>query len=145
MKKQKHVGLSSTKNLQNKSVNSTPLKSLGKLFINGSMCRKTYHLAFKCCQLKSSHKNHLTWFCNITFDINCYKLLFLVLLAIFDVYIFLYIPFYLFSLLPLFLGLLDGTLAVCIFSLILFLVPGFPRISWNMVTVFFFSYWLYVV
>ena len=38
------------------------IKFLGKLFVNESMCHE--QLAYKCCQLKSVHKIHSTWFYN---------------------------------------------------------------------------------
>ena len=54
-------------------VNLTQLKFLGKLFVNESMCHENHQLAYKCCQLKSTHKIHSTWFYNSTLHIKLVK------------------------------------------------------------------------
>ena len=54
-------------------VNLTQLKFLGKLFVNESMCHENHQLAYKCCQLKSTCKIHLTWFYNSTLHIKLVK------------------------------------------------------------------------
>ena len=68
-RKQKHHVLLNHKTLQNKSLDLTQLKFSGKLFVNESMCHENYQLAYKCCQLKSAHKIHSTWFYNSTLHI----------------------------------------------------------------------------
>ena len=65
-RKQKHRVLLNRKTLQNKSLDLTQLKFSGKLFVNESICHENHQLAYKCCQLKSAHKIHLTWFYNST-------------------------------------------------------------------------------
>ena len=57
--KLKHHVFSNHKTLQNKSLNLTQLRFLGKLFVNESMCHENHQLAYKCCQLKSVPKIHL--------------------------------------------------------------------------------------
>ena len=52
------------KTLQNKCLDLTQLKFLGKLFVNESMCHENHQLAYKCHQLKRAHKIRLTWFYN---------------------------------------------------------------------------------
>ena len=69
-RKQKHHVLLNHKTLQNKSLDLTQLKFSGKLFVNESMCHENYQLAYKCCQLKSAHKIHSTWFYNSTLHIK---------------------------------------------------------------------------
>ena len=69
-RKQKHHVLLNCKTLQNKSLNRTQLKFLGKLFVNDCMCHENHQLAYKCCQLKSVHKVHSTWFYNSTLHIK---------------------------------------------------------------------------
>ena len=63
-RKQKHRVLLNRKTLQNKSLDLTQLKISGKLFVNESMCHENHQLDYKCRQLKSAHKIHLTWFYN---------------------------------------------------------------------------------
>ena len=46
------------------------LKFLGKLFVSKSMCHENHQLAYKCCQLKSVHKIHCSWFYNSTLHIK---------------------------------------------------------------------------
>ena len=65
-RKQKHQVLSNRKTLQNKSLYLTLLKFSGKLYVNERMCHENHQLAYKCCQLKSAHKIHSTWFYNST-------------------------------------------------------------------------------
>ena len=65
-RKQKHRVLSNRKTLQNKSLDLTQLKFLGKLFVNESMCHENHQLAYKCHQLKNVCKIHSTWFYNST-------------------------------------------------------------------------------
>ena len=50
-RKQKHCVISNCKTLQNKSLNLTQLKYLGKLFVNESMCQENHQLAYKCRQV----------------------------------------------------------------------------------------------
>ena len=69
-RKQKHCAISNCKTLQNKSLDLTQLKFLGKLFVNESMCHENHQLAYKCRQLKSARKIHLTWFYNSTLHIK---------------------------------------------------------------------------
>ena len=69
-RKQKHRVLSNCKTLQNKSLDLTQLKFLGKLFVNESMCHENHQLACKCCQLKSACKIHSAWFYNSTLHIK---------------------------------------------------------------------------
>ena len=69
-RKQKHHVLLNHKTLQNKSLVLTQLKSSGKLFVNESMCHENHQLAYKCRQLKSARKIHLTWFYNSTLHIK---------------------------------------------------------------------------
>ena len=47
-RKQKHHVLWNRKTLQNKSLDLTQLKFLGKLFVNESMYHENYQLAYKC-------------------------------------------------------------------------------------------------
>ena len=61
-REQKHRVLSYRKTLQNKSLDLTQSKFLGKLFVNESMCHKSHQLAYKCRQL--------TWFYNSTLRIK---------------------------------------------------------------------------
>ena len=63
-RKQKHRVLSNHKTLQNKSLDLTELTFSGKLIVNESMCHENQKLAYKCHQLKSGRKIHLTWFNN---------------------------------------------------------------------------------
>ena len=69
-RKQKHRVLSNRKTLQNKSLDLTQLKFLGKLFVNESMCHENHQLACKYHQLKSACNIHLTWFYNSTLHIK---------------------------------------------------------------------------
>ena len=69
-RKQKHRVISNRKTLQNKSLDLTRLKFLGKLFVNGSMCLENHQLAYKCRQLKSARQIHSTWFFNSTLHIK---------------------------------------------------------------------------
>ena len=50
-RKQKHCVISNCKTLQNKSLNLTQLKYLGKLFVNESMCQENHQLTYKCRQV----------------------------------------------------------------------------------------------
>ena len=59
-RKQKHRVLSNRKTLQNKSLDLTQLKFLGKLFVNESMCHENHQLAYKCRQLNSARRIHST-------------------------------------------------------------------------------------
>ena len=68
--KQKHQVFSNRKIDQNKSLDLTQLKFLGKLFANESMCHENHQLAYKCCRLKSACKIHSTWFYNSTLHIK---------------------------------------------------------------------------
>ena len=69
-RKQKQRVLLDRKTLQNKSLDLTQLKFSGNLFVNESMCHENHQLAYKCCQLKSARKIHLTWFYNGTLHIK---------------------------------------------------------------------------
>ena len=69
-RKKKHRVLSNRKTLQNKSLDLTELTFSGKLIVNESMCHENQKLAYKCHQLKSGRKIHLTWFNNSTFHIK---------------------------------------------------------------------------
>ena len=69
-RKQKHCILSNHKTLQNKSLDLPQLKFSGKLFVNESKCLENHQLAYKCCQLKSAHNIHWTWFYNSTLHIK---------------------------------------------------------------------------
>ena len=72
-RKQKHRVLLNHKTLQNKSLDLTQLKFLGKLFVNDSMCHENHQLAYKCHQLKSARKIHSTWFDISTLHIKLVK------------------------------------------------------------------------
>ena len=52
-KKQKHRVLANRKTLRYRSLDLTPLKFSGKLFVNGNMCHENHQLAYKCRQLKN--------------------------------------------------------------------------------------------
>ena len=69
-RKQKHCVLYNCKALQNKSLNLTQLKFLGKLFVNESMCHENHQLAYKCHQLKSAGEIHSTWLYNTALQIR---------------------------------------------------------------------------
>ena len=69
-RKQNHRVLSNRKTLQNKSLDLTQLKFLGKLFVNDSMCHENHQLDYKFRQLKSARKIHSTWFNNSTLHIK---------------------------------------------------------------------------
>ena len=69
-RKQKHRVLLNRQTFQNESLDLTQLKFSGKLFVNESMCHENHQLAYKCCQLKSAHKMHSTWFYNSTLHIK---------------------------------------------------------------------------
>ena len=69
-RKQKHRVLLNRKTLQNKSLDLTQLKFSRNLFVNESICHENHQLAYKCRQLKSVHKMHLTWFYNSTLHIK---------------------------------------------------------------------------
>ena len=69
-RKQKHRVLSNRETLQNKSLDLTQLIFSGKLFVNESMYHENHQLAYKCCQLKSARKLHLSWFYNSTLHIK---------------------------------------------------------------------------
>ena len=56
--------------LQQKSLELCQLKFSGKLFISESKCYENQQLAYKCRQLKSSKKIHLTWFWNSAVNIK---------------------------------------------------------------------------
>ena len=69
-RRRKHRVLLNRKTLQNKSVDLTRSKFTGKLFVNESISHENHQLTYKCCQLKSAHKIHLTWFYNSTLHIK---------------------------------------------------------------------------
>ena len=76
-RKLKHHVFSNHKTLQNKSLNHTQLRFFGKLFVNESMCHENHQLAYKCRQLKSARKIHLTWFNNSSLHKNLWKMVLL--------------------------------------------------------------------